>query len=99
MRQWHEYIKKKKALTDQIEELETQQHINADRIEFQKELLDDAVVLRGLSSKFCNEDKLTRKAVLALIDAVYVYDLNRIEIVFQYEDEIRKLMKSLESED
>ena len=94
-----EYIKKKKALTDQIEELETQQHINADRIEFQKELLDDAVVLRGLSSKFCNEDKLTRKAVLALIDAVYVYDLNRIEIVFQYEDEIRKLMKSLESED
>ena len=76
--------------------METQQHINADRIEFQKELLDDAVVLKGLSTRFCNEDKLTRKAVLAFIDAVYVYDLNRIEVVFQYENEIRKLMRSVE---
>ena len=51
--------------------------------------------MKSLSAKFGNEDKLSRKVVQAFIDAVYVYDPNHIEVVFLYEDEIRKLMNSL----
>lgn len=94
-----EYIKKKKFLCDKIEELEVKKQENVDLLETQEELMEDASTLKGFALKSHNEHRLSRKVVLAFIEAVYVYDPNTIEVVFQYEDEIRKLMDSLESGD
>ena len=94
-----EYIRKKQALCDKIKELEAKKQENTDLLETQEELLGDSSALKSLSAKFSNEDRLSRKMVLAFIAAVYVFDPNTIEVVFQYEDEIRKLMGSLEREE
>lgn len=94
-----EYIRKKQALCDKIKELEAKKQENTDLLETQEELLEDSSALKSLSAKFSIEDRLSRKMVLAFIAAVYVFDPNTIEVVFQYEDEIRKLMGSLEREE
>ena len=86
-------------MCDKVKELEVRKQKNADLLETQEELLEDSTILKSLSAKFFNEDRLSRKMVLAFIEAVYVFDPNTIEVVFQYEDEIRKLMGSLEREE
>ena len=57
------------------------------------------IIVQLFNILYTSEDRLSRKMVLAFIAAVYVFDPNTIEVVFQYEDEIRKLMGSLEREE
>ena len=91
-----EYVRKKQALSNQIEEMSQQKADLKDEFLRQSELWESAVNLSNLAKEFNEEKKLTRKMVLAFIKDVFVYDPYRIEIVFNFEDEIKKLQESLE---
>ncbi len=63
--------------------------------EFEKSVLDSANSLSSLAAKFKGEERLTRRIVTSFIESVYVFDQNRLEVVFLFEDEIRNLLKSV----
>lgn len=79
-----------------IENLENVQREENKLLEEQKDILDCANSLSSLAVSFKGEEKLTRKMVTAFIEAVYVFDPNRIEVAFLFEDEIRSLLMSVE---
>lgn len=90
------YLNKKSELMRAIENLENTQTAGNLLLEQQKDILDCANSLSSLAVKFKGEEKLSRKMVTSFIEAVYVFDPNHIEVVFLFEDEIRRLMKSVE---
>ena len=55
----------------------------------QRDLLDAAKEVVSLSEKHDQEEKLTFEAVDDFIDAVYVYEPGKIEILFRFEDSLR----------
>lgn len=91
-----QYIKKKKELCGLIDKIEADRKAQIKEFDHQTELWESATELNTLTKSFAGEEKLSRKMVLAFIDNVYIYDPKRIEVVFRYEDEIEKLIKSLE---
>ena len=91
-----QYIRKKKELCGLIDEIEADRKAQTKEFDHQTELWESATELNTLTRSFAGEEKLSRKMVLAFIDNVYIYDSKRIEVVFRYEDEIEKLIKSLE---
>lgn len=54
--------------------------------------MEDAEHLNGLAKTYFGESELTYEIAQAFIQNVYVYNLNRIEIVFRFEDEIKKIL-------
>ena len=91
-----QYIHKKAELNDRIQELESESKGQAEKYDCQSELLESATKMNSLVTEFSGEKKLSRKMVMALIESVYIYDPKRIEIVFQHEDELVKLVESLQ---
>ena len=63
----------------------------------QQELAEDAEHLGRLANEFSSETELTETIVRTFIENVFIYDKKRIEIVFKYEDEIVKLVRSTDS--
>ena len=93
------YIEKKAELSEKLQRLEefsVQQ--NAKRQE-QSEIDETAMKFLRLADDYGHEDKLTAKMVQAFIEGVYVYDKNRIEVVFLFEDELQKMMEFIEQEE
>ena len=90
-----QYIRKKKELCVQIEELEADCKVWSNEFDDQSDLWESATELNTLTKTFAGEERLTRKMVAAFIENVYVYDPERVEIVFQHEDEIARLVESL----
>lgn len=90
------YLKNKEDLTRKIASAEKRQSEIQEKHNEQKELLEDAEHLAGLAKSFFGESELTYEIAQAFVENVYVYNLNRIEIVFRFEDEIRKIMQNVE---
>lgn len=90
------YLKNKENLSRKIESAELRQSEILEKHGEQKELLEDAEHLNGLAKTYFGESELTYEIAQAFIENVYVYNLNRIEIVFRFEDEIRRIMQNAE---
>lgn len=92
------YIRRKQELTKVYVDLKNRSKESSEQYDYQNDLWDSAKKLESLSKQFSGEEKLTRKMVLAFIKCVYIYDPNRIEIVYEFEDEIFKLKDLLVNE-
>ena len=92
------YIKIKQELADRIEELQAEKKAEETKVLSQDEQREKAVEMTNLSEKYAGEEKLTREMVKAFIDCVYVYDPERIEIIFLFEDSIKELMAVIQEE-
>lgn len=86
------YLKNKEGLTHKIESAERRQSEILEKHGKQKELLEDAEHLNGLAKTYFGESELTYEIAQAFVENVYVYNLNRIEIVFRFEDEIKRIL-------
>lgn len=93
------YLRSKSDLTRKIEAAEQRQIELQEKHCEQKELQEDAEHLGGLAKSYLGESELTYEIAQAFIENVYVYNLNRIEIAFRFEDEIQKVMQSTEEKD
>lgn len=89
------YIRKKSELIDLMEKLESDYKSTEEEFDRQSGLWESAANMNAIAKKFVGEQKLSRQMAEAFIENVYIYDPNRIEIVFQHEDEIAKLIESL----
>ena len=83
------------ALIDFMEKLESDYKSTEEEFDRQSGLWESAANMNAIAKKFVGEQKLSRQMAEAFIENVYIYDPNRIEIVFQHEDEIAKLIESL----
>lgn len=92
------YIEKKAELSEKIQALEESEVQHEMQRQVQKGINESATKFLHLADDFGNEDKLTAKMVQAFIDGVYIYDKNRIEVVFLFEDELHKMMQFIEHE-
>lgn len=90
-----QYLRKKSELIARIEKLESELKEQTAEYDYQSELLESATNMSAIVASLSGEKKLTRQMVNDLIENVYIYDPNRIEIVFQHEDEIARLVESL----
>ena len=90
-----QYIRKKSDLNDFMEKLESDCKARGEEFDYQSELWETASNMNAIAKKFAGEQKLSRPMVEAFIENVYIYDSNRIEIIFLHEDEIAKLIASL----
>ena len=90
-----QYLRKKTELMKRIEALESDIKLQTEECDHQSELWESASNLKNKAGSFAGEDKLSRKIAEAFIKDVYIYDPERIEIVFQHEDEIARLAESL----
>lgn len=90
-----QYIRKKSDLNDFMEKLESDCKTRREEFDYQSELWETASNMNAIAKKFAGEQRLSRPMVEAFIENVYIYDSNRIEIIFLHEDEIAKLIASL----
>lgn len=87
-----EYIKKKEKLTSDISNLEadiSQLKENDERKTDMTRQLDE---LGSMAEAVLAEGHLTEEMVERFVDKVHVYDPKHIEITFQFEDVLRKLI-------
>ena len=90
-----QYIRKKSDLNDFMEKLESDCKAIGEEFDYQSEIWETASNMNAIAKKFAGEQRLSRPMVEAFIENVYIYDSNRIEIIFLHEDEIAKLIESL----
>ena len=83
-----EYLEKKKKMQQEIDSLEEEQQEAKKAEEEQSEMV--AAVDRAAEDTKLFTGKLTNEIVERFIDTVFVYDSERIEIVYKLEDIIRK---------
>lgn len=93
------YLRKREELNSRIEGLKKQREESEQYVEGQDALRECAVRMTDISGRFSGAKKLTREMVLAFVQDVYVYDQEHIEVVFNFEDEIKLLMKQIDGKD
>ena len=89
------YVSKKAELDRAIESLTQRNKESKEEFEKQTTLWEEAVNLQTLAKEFSGEEKLTARMVNAFIESVYVYDPKHIEVVYLYEDVIRRLAETI----
>ena len=91
------YLADKNRLSDKITELQSE------KISMQKKDVEKTAEQKEMDKtvsnleKMVQGDKLTKELADALIDKVYVYDRKHIEVVFRFQDFIRKKLAEYES--
>lgn len=88
------YLRIREELSHKIRKAEDKMQENGRERSEQQKLAEDAEHLGRLANEFSSETELTETIVRAFIENVFIYDKKRIEIVFKYEDEIMKLVRS-----
>ena len=89
-----EYRKEKEKLTKKI--VDIQVRLEQEAAGEPKDMIPaDVRQLARTSDTFLKEDKLTKNAVAAFIDTVYVYKGAHVEVRFRFEDQIGQVMKAL----
>ena len=91
------YLRKKKSLDTRIKQLEEEEKEQKESIKTANELLQSAEGILELTGQYINTEAITYEAVDAFIDTVYVYDPERIEIVFRFGDELGKFLQQLQT--
>ena len=91
-----QYISKKNQVVKLLEDLEKEVNsIEKERDKIETELFD----LKDLEEKvdeFIMDTKPTQEMFSTFIEAVYVYNENKIEIKFKFEDRIRKILEKVQ---
>ena len=80
------YLRKKEALSRQIESVEQEIKQYETSMKDQDDLWNAATEAVNLTERFSEDDKISIDVVDSFVEVVYVYDPNRIEIVFRFED-------------
>lgn len=86
------YIHKKEVLTGKIQKQDERYKKVCDLIGADDKLSSDVQWIEDKAKKINVYDKLTREAVNIFIDTVYLYDPQRIEIIFVFENILQELM-------
>lgn len=84
------YLAKRQELCNLIDGLENNLSQLSEEMSGQKELMEKATESEKDVKKFSDTRRLTKQIVKAFIQAIYVYDLNHIEIVFIHEDVLKQ---------
>lgn len=92
------YLQRKKELAEQISLLEDTEREQQDEFNKQSELWETATDLISLAKGFAGEEKISRRIVEAFVFRVKVHNKEKIEIEFLFENEIQKLMESVQGE-
>jgi DNA invertase Pin-like site-specific DNA recombinase len=90
------YLRNREELTERIERAEQTLTANQEKNSKQRDLLESAEHLSGLSRMYLGETELTYEIAQAFVERVFVYNRNRIEIVFRFEDEIQRILQNEE---
>lgn len=64
----------------------------------EKQIKNDLKSVCSKASEVVDKNKLTKAAVEALIDTVYIYDEKHIEVVFSFEDVLKRTLQKYNSE-
>lgn len=91
-----QYIRKKSELNNFMEKLESDSQFRKGEFDYQSGLWESAKNMKAIVGRFAGEKKLSRAIVEAFIENIYIYEPGRIEIVFQHEDEIARLIGILD---
>ena len=91
-----QYIRKKSELNNFMEKLESDSQFRKGEFDYQRGLWESAKNMKAIVGRFAGEKKLSRAIVEAFIENIYIYEPGRIEIVFQHEDEISRLIGILD---
>ena len=86
----NEYFEKKKSISERIYKLEEKEQ-NCAYMPIGKE--EKANGIPNLYETFVGKEELSKELVHALISCIYVYDRNRVEIVFKHRDEIEAMIE------
>lgn len=76
-------MKKIRDLQDKIDDIERGQSEN-------NQFIDNFIAYKNI-------DKLTREVVVALIEMIYIYENNKIKIVFKYQNPFKEAMEYIEN--
>ena len=86
------FMEKKKQLTEKLDALiQKKDAIQKEHI-LQNGAYQDVKEITDLADSFLGEESLTRKMVETFIKQIYVYDEDHIEIIYNFEDDIRKIL-------
>ena len=92
------YQRKKESLSRQIEYVEQEIEQQETHLKERGELCNTATNTIKLTESFSADDKISIDAVDNFIEVVYVYDPNRIEIVFRFEDFLRECIEQIDNQ-
>ena len=85
-----EYLKCKEKLTEEISRMTDRLAFLQGESETEDGIFHDISELRQKETETKVPEKLTREAVRAFIDVIYVYDAEHIEVKFLFEDLIER---------
>ena len=91
------YLEIKEQLSQEIEALQRRMKSLQDQQMENRELAQESDSFFKAIEESMTEDKLTQAMVDAFIDTVYVYDPERIEVIFTFEDILAKMTEALGS--
>lgn len=92
------YLLKKEDLSGKIEQLEEQYKKFRELTDTDEQLLNDVKWIEKKTNKLNAFEKLTRATADIFIDTVYIYDSEKVEIVYKFEDLLLQLTKRLSYE-
>lgn len=84
------YLKKKAILAERIQNMEKEISEQDGLIDEQRDLWTSANEIMLLTEKYANDENISTEIVDAFINDIFVYDPRHVEIVFRFEDELKK---------
>lgn len=91
-----EYLQLNEEYSGRIEKLEQYADELAEAIEGYKHSPMCGTELKKIIEKYRNKRKLSREMVEELIEKVLIHEDKRMEVVFRYDDEMKKLLMAME---
>ena len=89
------YIAKKEKLTAQIDEVSARIKIQENISKLQNDVMDEITSIAKAGDDYF-ENGLSKEVIDTFIKTIYIYDTERIEIVFKCEDEIKNALNLLQ---
>ncbi|MCD8337851.1 MAG: recombinase family protein [Lachnospiraceae bacterium] len=93
-----EYQSEKTAVTGQIQSLQEQYDQMNALIKTEDEMIREIKEVQARADGTLHFDKMTREIAEAFVDTVYIYSTKKVEIVFLFDDLIRKVAEYLGQE-
>ncbi|MCD7763643.1 MAG: recombinase family protein [Lachnospiraceae bacterium] len=93
-----EYQTEKTSVAEQLKTVQTQYDRLASLEQKEDSMIAEIEVVQGQAEELMCYGKMTREIAEAFIDTVYIYNAKRVEIVFLFDDLIRRVTEYLEQE-
>lgn len=91
-----EYLQLNEEYSERIEKLEHHADELTEAMEGYRHTLMRGTELREAIEKFRNKRKLSKEMVEELVERVIVHEDKSMEVVFRYDDEMKKLLMAME---